>query len=666
MRYLKLWAFAAVILSGSSPLNAGLAGRQDPALEARYENALRVAQAGDYERAYEMSERIVSQDMLFYKGAILRIALATILKKSGPEDPKNLLRVFKGHAPIGSNPEGDVRDLINRLNNASASAANTDANDAPVTSKDSTPPKITITSPSLSRGVGVKPASGNVFKQSGGSLNVAGQATDESGVREVKVNGMTARLNERGAFSAEVPLQIGDNPITVTAMDVHGNRATESFTVRREGALSPVSGRYFALVIGNNRYPNLPANRQLQTAINDAREVAKLLSADYGFETKTLVNAKRAEIITALNQYRRSLGPDDKLLIYYAGHGHFDKDTDKAYWQPVDAEENNNANWIIADDVTTNVRAIPARHILIVSDSCYSGTLTRSSSGRLSVPAERERYLEKMRGGIARILMASGGNEPVADGGGGGHSVFARAFLDGLRGMDEQVFTAEELFHQHIKERVAGKADQTPGYYTLHSSGHEAGDFVFVRKQWQKQPSGQKTEEKGAPNGATRPTERNDYKKSGSILLLITETVDGSLAVDDAVSRAIAGKLAGNSLSVTTSSELAEADSERVRLAIKRLQAGGQRGGSAIPFAVAVTGTISVSHLAPFQGLNVAVADGSLKAIDTNSGKTLAVEDISGVRGFGNTRDQAAGNALKKAGENIAESLAKKILANFR
>jgi hypothetical protein len=335
----------------------------------------------------------------------------------------------------------------------------------------------------LSRGVGVKPENDRIPKQSGSSLTVIGQATDESGVREVNVRGMVARLNERGNFSAEVLLHVGDNTITVTATDIYGNRATESFTVRREDGSPLVSERYFALVIGNNRYPSLPSDRQLKTAINDAQEVAKLLDGDYGFDTKLLIDAKRVEIIKALNEYRRNLRLGDSLLIYYAGHGHFDSATSKAYWLPTDAEESNNANWVIADDVTTNVKAIPARHILIISDSCYSGTLTRAAAGRLTTPVERERYLEKMRSGTSRILMASGGNEPVADGGGSGHSVFARALLDGLRGMSEPVFTAEELFHQYIKERVAGKADQTPEYNPLRNSGHEAGDFVFVRRR---------------------------------------------------------------------------------------------------------------------------------------------------------------------------------------
>lgn len=101
----------------------------------------------------------------------------------------------------------------------------------------------------------------------------------------------------------------------------------------------------------------------------------------------------------------------------------------------------------------------------------------------MSTPAERERYLEKMRGGTSRILMASGGNEPVADGGGGNHSVFARALLDGLRGMEERVFTAEELFHRHIKEQVSGKSNQAPEYRYIQASGHDSGDFIFVRQR---------------------------------------------------------------------------------------------------------------------------------------------------------------------------------------
>ncbi|MBI5749278.1 MAG: formylglycine-generating enzyme family protein, partial [Nitrospinae bacterium] len=79
----------------------------------------------------------------------------------------------------------------------------------------------------------------------------------------------------------------------------------------------------------------------------------------------------------------------------------------------------------------------------------------------------------------SRTLMASGGNEPVADEGGSGHSVFADAFLRALKEADKGIFTAEELFHGRVKSSVAGKSDQVPEYNDIKNSGHDGGDFIF-------------------------------------------------------------------------------------------------------------------------------------------------------------------------------------------
>ena len=242
------------------------------------------------------------------------------------------------------------------------------------------------------------------------------------------------------------------------------------------------ASRSYALVIGNNAYRQLP---KLQTAENDAREVEKLLRENYGFRTKLLLNATRQQIVGALGAYRRDLGPEDKLLIYYAGHGYNDVDAGRAYWLPVDSSREDNSNWISADDITAGTKVIPARHVLVISDSCYSGTLTRGIGEMLPRPSDRDQFLRKMSAGRSRTLMASGGNEPVADGGGGRHSVFANALLRGLREMSKDTgkdqFTAAELFRGYIEERVAGSAQQTPEYNPLRNSGHESGDFVFAR-----------------------------------------------------------------------------------------------------------------------------------------------------------------------------------------
>lgn len=240
------------------------------------------------------------------------------------------------------------------------------------------------------------------------------------------------------------------------------------------------AGKYFALLIGNNDYQHLP---RLKTAESDAKAIANALRDRYGFETRLLLNAGRRQIISALSEYRRKLEPDASLLIYYAGHGNRDPEVDKAYWLPVDASREEASNWISADDITTSIRAIPAKHVLIISDSCYSGAIYRDLSPDLSAPPVRQRFLEKMAAGKSRTLMASGGDEPVSDAGGGAYSVFASALLAGLAQMDAEVFTAAELFRSHVQESVAGRSRQTPEYSPLRNSGHEAGDFVFLRRR---------------------------------------------------------------------------------------------------------------------------------------------------------------------------------------
>jgi len=245
---------------------------------------------------------------------------------------------------------------------------------------------------------------------------------------------------------------------------------------------APQHGAYYALVIGINNYRYLP---KLKTALGDAQAVASTLRSQYGFETKLLPDATRDQILTALDDYRRKLSGDSNLLIYYAGHGYYDKDVGEAYWAPADAEKDTYARWIIAEEITGVARAIPARHVLIVSDSCYSGMLVGRSVSPLVTPLEHSQYIEKMLTGKSRYVMSSGGNEPVADedapGHPSGHSVFANALLQGLTQINLSEFSADELFSRYIREQVGGRSRQVPEYDPIRDSGHEEGDFVFFR-----------------------------------------------------------------------------------------------------------------------------------------------------------------------------------------
>ena len=239
---------------------------------------------------------------------------------------------------------------------------------------------------------------------------------------------------------------------------------------------------FYALVIGIRGNPFLPP---LETPVNDAREVEQTLKDQYGFKTQLLADATRDQIIGALDLYRRSLNENDELLIYYGGHGYYDKDEDQAYWAPVDAGKDTYARWITATDITGAAKAIPARHILIISDSCYSGMLTRDVGvGPGAISDDRSVYLARMLERKSRNIMSSGGDEPVQDNDGtwgpSNHSVFANVLLRNLVDPPGNEFTASELF-SHVALQVAARSRQTPTYSPIRNSLHDEGDFVFYR-----------------------------------------------------------------------------------------------------------------------------------------------------------------------------------------
>ncbi len=234
-------------------------------------------------------------------------------------------------------------------------------------------------------------------------------------------------------------------------------------------------GRYHALVIGINAYRHLP---RLDTAIGDAKAVGELLKNEYGFEVKLLADATRADIVDVLDDYRAKLQTEDNLVIYYAGHGWLDAEADKGFWLPVDAKEASRTQWVSNDTVRDALRALKAKHVLVIADSCFSGTLTR---GLPTQPKRDRDYLKRMSSRKARQVLASGGLEPVADSGGSGHSPFANALLSVLKA-NTGVIDGTSLFAD-LRRPVAVNSDQTPQFADIRQAGHQGGDFLFVRRK---------------------------------------------------------------------------------------------------------------------------------------------------------------------------------------
>jgi hypothetical protein len=237
-------------------------------------------------------------------------------------------------------------------------------------------------------------------------------------------------------------------------------------------------GVYGALLIAIEDYP--PSVGKLSTPREDVAKLGGILTTTYGFpeaNVRLLLDAEatRAGILDALAEYRDGKrGAIDNLLIYFAGHGHQDPGTADGFWIPHDATDAQ-SSWVPTDDVLRIVRNVPGLHTILVSDSCFSGTLTRTL-------VEGDRYLAEVVKKRSSQVITSGGLEPVADTGKDGLSLFAHALASYLETQPRVYVTAGRLFSD-LAPRVSNASGslQTPEYGRLRGAFDDQGEFVLVR-----------------------------------------------------------------------------------------------------------------------------------------------------------------------------------------
>jgi uncharacterized protein len=248
-------------------------------------------------------------------------------------------------------------------------------------------------------------------------------------------------------------------------------------------------GRYFALLIGNQDYQQMES---LNTPLSDVALAKQILVEKYGFTVAVVEDGDNTTVMQAINDLNDVVTDDDNLLLFYAGHGSRlnNGKTEVGYWLPANAERPpRDTFWVPNEFVTGHLARLKAKRVLVVVDSCYAGLLSSEpsfmmigdNSARYSDPEFIKFKLLKR----SRLLLSSGGDQPVLDGGAGNHSVFARAFLDALQNNNE-ILAGPELFLQ-VRDRVQSAAagfafDQRPEFKTIKSAGHEVGDFFFVPK----------------------------------------------------------------------------------------------------------------------------------------------------------------------------------------
>ncbi|SFN88101.1 filamentous hemagglutinin family N-terminal domain-containing protein [Nitrosospira briensis] len=239
----------------------------------------------------------------------------------------------------------------------------------------------------------------------------------------------------------------------------------------------PQIERKFVVLFGTDQYvdTNIPP---LENAIFDAETVGKLFADKLGYEVKVVKNATKADMVRTLNQLSTEMQPHDSVIIYYAGHGYRNEKTGGGYWIPADASVTDPTTWISNTDVSSMMSDISAKQMVMIADSCYSGTFAEQKLGMAGTGIKPDEVLAKR----SVIVMSSGGDEPVADEGKEGHSIFAWDLMQALDDVDN--WQPGTTIFEQVKREVMKSFPQTPQYGAVKSAGHEAGgEYLFEFRQ---------------------------------------------------------------------------------------------------------------------------------------------------------------------------------------
>ena len=195
----------------------------------------------------------------------------------------------------------------------------------------------------------------------------------------------------------------------------------------------------YALFFATNSYESW---KPLTNPIPDARALQREVEQAYGFETTLVQNPTLAEIINSLAELRkRQFGEQDQVLIFFAGHGVFDESTREGFLVTRDADVNDTtrSHYLSYSRLRDLIDSLPAKHVLLVIDACFGGTIDRRIADSGSRGQEQYALLSlpelvsRKSALTTRKFVTSGGKEYVPDGLPGHNSPFTAHLLEALR-----------------------------------------------------------------------------------------------------------------------------------------------------------------------------------------------------------------------------------------
>lgn len=260
----------------------------------------------------------------------------------------------------------------------------------------------------------------------------------------------------------------------------------------RELVFDVEGGTNYLLLIAVDKYKYW---KPLNNAVKDARDVKAVLMEKYGFKPENIYELLDQEVTpeNVEEQFRilQNKGTNqDRLLIYYAGHGFYDPAFDLGYWVPAYGKTNSGATatYIPNDHIRNYIKEMKFRHVFLAADACFSGSLFMSDT--------QTRGVDKAESVKSRWGLSSGNLEVISDGKKGENSPFARYFIKYLKDNLQDRVLVENLA-KYVEEMVEKNTEQDPIWGQLSGVGSEGGQFVFsLQGQKEESPSDPKTKKK--------------------------------------------------------------------------------------------------------------------------------------------------------------------------
>lgn len=244
---------------------------------------------------------------------------------------------------------------------------------------------------------------------------------------------------------------------------------------------SAAPGRNRVAVIGIDRYRSWPV---LNNAVRDAQGALRLFEY-LGFELvgPPLLDdsATGAAIQGLATDELMALGPDDSLVVFFAGHGGTrsqwlgNEELKTGYLIPVDAAHGDRvATWIDLEDWLRKIARLPPKHILVLLDACFTGIALGSVAKWRGGAAPHDGAFGVLHGRRSRRIISSALDDQVAGDCGpvAGHSLFTGCLIDGFRhrqlGDGRRAVTGSEL-GLYLQRQVSSypESHQTPDFGTF-------------------------------------------------------------------------------------------------------------------------------------------------------------------------------------------------------